>query len=207
MFSKFLNLKPEKQEKILEAAIREFADKGFEKASTNEIVREAGISKGILFHYFKSKKTLFLFVYDYAVDLCMEEFLKKVDEEERDIFVKLRQVSSVKIELVNKYSSIFKFLEVAVGEQCNEIKNEIEERDIKLSESSYSKMFNNIDVSKFRDGVDVSRAMNIIMWTLNGLGTSYQQSAKASVDKRIDYEKAFGAMDGYIDILKNAFYK
>jgi TetR/AcrR family transcriptional regulator len=207
MFSKFLNLKPEKQEKILEAAIREFADKGFEKASTNEIVREAGISKGILFHYFKSKKTLFLFVYDYAVDLCMEEFLKKVDEEERDIFVKLRQVSSVKIELVNKYSSIFKFLQVAVGEQCNEIKNEIEERNIKHSESSYSKLFNNIDVAKFRDGVDVSKAMNIIMWTLNGLGTSYQENVKVSVDKHIDYDKAFGEMDVYIDILKNAFYK
>ena len=53
MFSKFLNLKPEKQEKILEVAIREFADKGFEKSSTNEIVKGAGISKGILFHYFQ----------------------------------------------------------------------------------------------------------------------------------------------------------
>ena len=66
MFSKFLNLKPEKQERILEAAIKEFADKGFEKASTNEIVKEAGISKGILFHYFQNKKKLFLFVFDYC---------------------------------------------------------------------------------------------------------------------------------------------
>ena len=78
MFSKFLNLKPEKQEKILEAAIREFADKGFEKASTNEIIKEAGISKGILFHYFQNKKNLFLFVYDYSVELCMDEFLKRL---------------------------------------------------------------------------------------------------------------------------------
>lgn len=207
MFSKFLNVKVEKQQKILEATIKEFADKGFEKASTNEIIKEAGISKGILFHYFTNKKTLFLFAYDYAVELCMEEFFKKVDEEERDIFAKLRQVSSFKLELVNKHPSIFKFLEVAVGEQCNEIKNEIEERNIKLSESSYSKVFNNIDVSKFRDGVDVSRVMNIIMWTLNGLGTSYQQNARTSVVKHIDYEKIFGEIDIYIDIFKNAFYK
>ena len=70
---------------------------------------------------------------------------------------------------MHKYPSIFKFFEVAIGEECAEVKSEIEERKKKLTESNYSKVFNNIDVSKFRDGVDVSRAINIIMWTLEGL--------------------------------------
>ncbi len=208
MFSKFLNLSLQKQEKILEAAIREFADKGFSKASTNEIVKEAGISKGILFHYFQNKKNLFLFAYDYASKLCMDEFFKKVDEEERDILYKLRQISSFKLELVQKHPSIFKFLQAAVLEQCIEVKNEIEERNKKLSESSYSKMFNNIDVSKFREGVDISRVINIIMWTLDGLATSKQQKVKALDTKgEIDYEKTFGEIDAYLDIFKNCFYK
>ena len=73
MYSKFLNLKPEKQEKIIEVAIKEFADKGFEKASTNEIVKEAGISKGILFHYLKIKN-LFLYVYDYSMNFAWMNF-------------------------------------------------------------------------------------------------------------------------------------
>jgi AcrR family transcriptional regulator len=207
MFSKFLNLKPEKQEKILEAAIREFAGKGFEKASTNEIVKEAGISKGILFHYFQNKKNLFLFVYDYFMELCMDEFYKKVDMDERDIFAKLRQISSFKLELMYKYPMIFKFFEVVIGEECNEVKNEIEERKKKLIESNYSKVFNNIDVSKFRDNVDVSRAMNIILWTLEGLGESELQKAKTTVSKKANYEKIFTEMDIYIDIFKNSFYK
>ena len=207
MFSKFLNLKPEKQEKILEAAIREFAGKGFEKASTNEIVKEAGISKGILFHYFQNKKNLFLFVYDYFMELCMYEFYKKVDMDERDIFAKLRQISSFKMELMYKYPMIFKFFEVVIAEECNEVKNEIEERKKKLIESNYSKVFNNIDVSKFRDNVDVSRAMNIILWTLEGLGESELQKAKTTVSKKANYEKIFAEMDIYIDIFKNSFYK
>ena len=252
MFSKFLNLKIEKQEKILEATIREFADKGFEKASTNEIVKEAEISKGILFHYFQNKKNLFLFAFDYFIDLCLDEFYKKVDLEEKDFFEKLRQISSFKLHLVHKYPDIFKFFEVAIGEESAEIKNEIEERDffeklrqissfkldlvhkypgifkffevaigeessevkseiekrkIKLTESNYSKVFNNIDMSKFADGVDVSRAINIIMWTLEGLGTSELQKAKASETKRLDYEKVFSEMDIYIDMFKKCFYK
>ncbi|MFT5872549.1 MAG: TetR/AcrR family transcriptional regulator [Clostridium sp.] len=207
MFSKFLNINSEKQERILEAAIREFADKGFEKASTNEIVKEAGISKGILFHYFKNKKNLFLFTFDYSLELCMDEFFKKVDLEEKDFFGKLRQISSYKLELVNKYPGIFKFFEVVIGEECIEIKNEIGERKKKLTDSNYSKVFNNIDVSKFRDGVDVSRSINIIMWTLEGLGTSELKKAKTSESKQINYEKTFAEMDIYMDIFKKWFYK
>jgi TetR/AcrR family transcriptional regulator len=207
MFSKFLNLKIEKQEKILQATIREFADKGFERASTNEIVKEAEISKGILFHYFQNKKNLFLFAFDYFVDLCMDEYYKKVDLEETDFFEKLRQISSFKLELVHKYPSIFKFFEVAIGEECTEVKSEIEKRKKKLTESHYSKVFNNIDMSKFADGVDVSRAINAIMWTFEGLGTSELQKAKASETKRLDYEKVFGEMDIYIDMFKSCFYK
>lgn len=207
MFSKFLNLKQEKQEKILEAAIREFADKGFEKASTNEIVKEAEISKGILFHYFQNKKNLFLFVYDHFMELCMDEFYKKVNMDERDIFIKLRQISSFKLELMYKYPMIFKFFEAAISEECNEVRSEIEERKKRLIESNYSKVFNNIDVSKFRHGVDVSRSMNVILWTLEGLGESELQKAKSTVSKLVDYEKVFAEMDIYIDIFKNCFYK
>lgn len=207
MFSKFLNLKSEKQERILQAAIVEFGDKGFEKASTNEIVKQAGISKGILFHYFQNKKKFYLFVYDYSVELCMDEFYQKVDFEERDFFEKLRQISSFKLELVHKYPGIFKFFEGAIGEECTEVKSEIEQRKKKLTESNYSKVFNNIDKSKFADGVDIGRAINIIMWTLEGLGTSELQMVKVFKTKGLDYEKIFHEMDVYIDIFKNCFYK
>jgi TetR/AcrR family transcriptional regulator len=207
MFAKFLNLALDKQEKILEAAISEFADKGFDRASTNEIVKKAGISKGILFHYFKSKKNLFLYVYDYSSNLCMDEIFEKVDHGQNDIFMKLRQVYSFKLEILNKYPSIFKYLERAVGEESNEVKSEIEERNKKLSKSSYSKIFNNIDITKFRDGVDINRVINIITWTLEGLGTSERQKAKASETNQINYEKISGEIDIYVEMLRSCLYK
>ena len=57
--SEFLNQDDQRKDRILEAALIEFADKGYKKASTNTIVREAGVSKGLLFHYYKSKKDLY----------------------------------------------------------------------------------------------------------------------------------------------------
>ena len=43
IYSKFNNLKLEKQEQIINAAIKEFVQSGFDKASTNEIVKRANI--------------------------------------------------------------------------------------------------------------------------------------------------------------------
>ncbi|RJX29690.1 MAG: TetR/AcrR family transcriptional regulator [Desulfurivibrio sp.] len=60
----FSNLPPEKQEKIVAAAVREFARHGYRKASSNTIVREAGIAKGSLYQYFRNKEVLFVFIFE-----------------------------------------------------------------------------------------------------------------------------------------------
>ena len=52
---------------ILEAARRVFARKGFAKAGIGEIAREAGIAKGTVYLYFRSKDA----VYWAALGFCM----------------------------------------------------------------------------------------------------------------------------------------
>jgi len=86
MYDKFLSLEPDKQEKIINAAMKEFAEKGYTQASTNEIVREAGISKGLLFHYFSNKKQLFFFLHDYALEIATDKFYDGFDPDENDFF-------------------------------------------------------------------------------------------------------------------------
>jgi AcrR family transcriptional regulator len=55
----FRNLADDKRERVLRAAAAEFADRSYNEASMNSLVREAGISKGSLFQYFKTKLDLF----------------------------------------------------------------------------------------------------------------------------------------------------
>jgi AcrR family transcriptional regulator len=55
---RFEKLAPEKRERILEAAGREFAARGYENASLNRILEEAGISKGAAYYYFEDKADL-----------------------------------------------------------------------------------------------------------------------------------------------------
>ena len=50
MNNRFFELPKEKQDRFINAALQIFAKNGYKKASTDEIVKAASISKGLLFH-------------------------------------------------------------------------------------------------------------------------------------------------------------
>jgi AcrR family transcriptional regulator len=62
----------ERKDDVLEAAIVEFAERGLEGTSTEDIARRAGISQPYLFRLFGTKKELF----KAAVSRCMLETLE-----------------------------------------------------------------------------------------------------------------------------------
>ena len=55
-----------KRRQIADAAVDEFAARGYSRASMNAVVKAAGISKGSLFHYFRTKGDLFAGIVDAA---------------------------------------------------------------------------------------------------------------------------------------------
>ncbi|RSM84095.1 TetR family transcriptional regulator [Amycolatopsis sp. WAC 01375] len=57
-----------KRRAILDAAAGCFAMKGFEKTTTAEICRAAGISTGSLFHYFPNKRAVFVGIFEQDAD-------------------------------------------------------------------------------------------------------------------------------------------
>lgn len=52
--------KEERRNEILGAALEVFIEKGYDKASMDDIVRASGLSKGTLYWYFKNKEALFV---------------------------------------------------------------------------------------------------------------------------------------------------
>ncbi len=68
----FQTLDQQKRDRILTAALEEFAANGYRHASVNAIVKKAGISKGSLFWYFRSKSLLFSAIVDAAVEKVKE---------------------------------------------------------------------------------------------------------------------------------------
>jgi AcrR family transcriptional regulator len=87
----FEKISLEKQRKILESAVTEFAGKGFSEANINVIAKNAGISIGSMYNYFESKENLFLAVVDYGYKE-LENALSTVDLGKGDIFDKFEML-------------------------------------------------------------------------------------------------------------------
>ncbi len=208
MISKFLSLNQDKQERILNAAAQEFAQKGYATASTNEIVKAAGISKGLLFHYFNNKKDLYLFLYNHFVDVLMHEFFANLEDTEQDIFLKIKKIMLLKSQLMKRHPEIFNFMMSAYMEDSTEVKNDLDQRHSEMLQNSYSTIFSKFDPSLFKEGTDVKRAINIILWTLEGFSNQVLEKAKlTSGGTDGDFSAEFKEADLYIDMLRDTFYK
>ena len=64
MNEKFFSLPEEKQQAIINAGFRVFSKNTYKKSPVSEIAAEAGISKSLLFYYFRNKKELYLFLWE-----------------------------------------------------------------------------------------------------------------------------------------------
>ena len=77
-FEAFEKLSDDKKELILSAGMKEFSQKPYKEASTDSITKACGISKGLLFHYFGSKKAF----YFYCLESAMEKLTAQAQSKE-----------------------------------------------------------------------------------------------------------------------------
>ena len=77
-FEAFKKLSADKKELILSAGMKEFSQKPYKEASTDSITKACGISKGLLFHYFGSKKAF----YFYCLESAMEKLTAQAQSKE-----------------------------------------------------------------------------------------------------------------------------
>ncbi|SET42544.1 transcriptional regulator, TetR family [Natronincola peptidivorans] len=93
-------LKDEMRDRILEAAVKEFKDKGFKNASMRSMAKNAGMTVGNMYRYFENKEALFSTIvtpaFDMVVDLINEHNHPDFNEE-TDAFVEFMADSIVTI--------------------------------------------------------------------------------------------------------------
>lgn len=204
--SRFLNLDTEKKQRIINAAMNEFISSGYERASTNEIVKEAKISKGSLFHYFNNKKDLYLFLFEYSIDVSYQIF-ERMDWSETDILIRFKQLVLIKFDIMKQYPEIFNFAKSVYEEQSKDVKDDIANKISQMNQSGYEKLYQNIDLTRFRDDIDVMKVIQIIQWTLEKLGETEYTKIKFKPIEEYNSENFIKEMEQYLDLMKRCFYK
>lgn len=121
MNEKFFDLAREKQDRMINGAIEVFAKNGYKHASTDDMVKAVGVSKGLWFHYFGSKEGIYIFVYDYCVKYMLLELSTIVNDAEKDYFELVKQIAKTKAKVMRSYPYLTIFLEEAAHESQPEI--------------------------------------------------------------------------------------
>lgn len=198
------NMDSEKRDRIINAALEEFSKNSFDKASTNTIVKNAGISKGLIFHYFNSKKSLHESLENYIIKTVVETLQDEIDWNETDFFNRLKHVAMIKGRLTLRYPSIFEFFtQIIKDKNYNEILDYQKNFAPGLMEKIY---IHNIDYSKFKPGLDMEKTMKIVGWVIEKYSTELLEKL-ATTGEKWDYAEINKNFDKYMDILKEAFYR
>ena len=117
MNENFFDMKKEKQDRIINGLLKGFGTYDYAHASTDEMVKAAGISKGLLFHYFGNKMGAYGFVYDYILRFWKMEQSEAVREEKSFMgYLEKREIARMK--MLNSYPFWNLFIE-----KCEEEKN------------------------------------------------------------------------------------
>jgi TetR/AcrR family transcriptional regulator len=105
----FENLSRAKQNRITEAAISEFSEKGYTGASINALVEILGIAKGSIFQYFGDKKGLFLFIFNKSTELVKERLRVIRDQTTNDnLLSRLEKSMNAGVSFIQDHPLIYK---------------------------------------------------------------------------------------------------
>ncbi len=87
----FNKISDEKRKKILDAAIMEFSERGFESANVNNIAQKAGISVGSVYKYFNNKEDLFLTIIHFGVEM-LKRVLQEIMQSNEDLESRIEKI-------------------------------------------------------------------------------------------------------------------
>lgn len=200
MNDKFFDLKKEKQDRMINAALKIFALNGYNHASTDDIVKEAGISKGLLFHYFINKIGLYSFIFDYSVRYISLEMTSTVDKADNDYFGLYTQIMASYTNVMKSYPYMVAFVNSVQDENVVEALKEISDKKnaVKAKVREYIDYAN---TSYVHSGTDISRLDDIIAYTSEAV----LKKSLATNDQRP--ELFYDEMKKYLLTLKQASYR
>ena len=208
MIDQFKKLPSAEQQKLIDVCLEEFGEKGYERASTNVIVKNAGIPKGTLFYYFESKKNLFLFLLDIAVEDYVAYIETRSAPLPADLFERLMHLSSARLRFAAHAPKVYKFLFKTLLNIPDGLKGDLQSRFHQYAQGNQQLLRTGLDVSRLRDGISIEQVLALLNIFMEGLLAGHSvQLAKMAADETIPYvEKLIEESKKYFDLIKQGVY-
>lgn len=207
--SHFENLPEKEQQLILDACIEEFSQRPYRQASTNAIVKKAGIPKGTLFYFFGSKRGLFIYIFDRALKRYLDFYFSRAVDLPSDLFERIFAISHIRMEFMLAEPELYRLFFSALIEMPEEIRQEFQGRFADYALQSRKLLMEGLDRSRFRDGVDIERAIEMIQLFSEGILNRYSEKIKSMgpAQSLVFIEGLEQEIRGYFEMIKTGVYR
>ncbi len=215
-YESFENLDEAKKLNIINAGFKVFAEYGYSKASVEEIVKTAGISKGSLFYYFETKKNFYLHLYLY----CGEQLERIIDSPGpdgtpaymvyTDFFERLNAIQLLKMKVTVDYPYMANFMKKVVFDTATDIKEEITKINERYTKERAMVFFQGLDYHKFKEGIEPMMVIQLLTWCSEGCANQVlmETKMKSSLQQsEPDFNKVVDLYNNYVRMFRNNFYK
>ena len=202
--NQFLNLEAEKQNRIIQAAITEFAQNTYVNASTNRIVKACGISKGSLFKYFTDKEDLYFFLLDTVLWEMLRDIESDVENLSTELFQRIIDYSALEISWYIKNPDKGRLIMSAVTEKDEEICSRMAERYGARGENIYYELLADIEGKNLK--IAKEKIAELLKWVLEGFNETFLKKADIKKESFEQLKENYiQELSNYIEILKTGF--
>lgn len=205
LYSRFEKLAEEKKQLILSVCIEEFSKMGYEKTSTDTITSRAGISKGILFHYFQNKKNLFLYIVDYCRQLIGNRIMDEIQNvATNDFFERIKEVILLKQRVQFEYMLETQLVTNALLHPPKGMEEDLQgmfQKNVDQYSEQYLEKL--LEKDLLQEYASPEKVVNLTMIALEHITNKYLNEFRAREGTFAEiYEKITPEIDEYITLIK-----
>lgn len=198
----------DRRERILDAALREFAEQGYDQGSTNAIAKAAGVAKGLIFHHFGNKQALYVAVVERAVARVTAQYERERAESSNDIFERLLGGMVHENELMRAYPLEYRLIGEAFYSRVSPLPEPVRQKYEAFGRGELERMLlDGVDASRLRPGVSLEQVAELIHLIVDAMTRRVQLEAPGSPSWDDQVTEFYRQLGDYLDIIRNGAYR
>lgn len=150
----------DKHKRILQAAIKVFAQNGFYNSKVSEIAKEAGVADGTIYLYFKNKDDILISLFEEEMEIIIQNMKHEI-EKGKDPFEKLKRFALVQLNSKKQNPELAAIMEIELRQSSKFMKEYVNKKFIEYLKiiSSIIKEGQELGIIKKElDSIVISRA-------------------------------------------------
>lgn len=164
-----------KRELILEAALKQFAEVGYDKATMQSIAKRAGVGKGTTYEYFPSKEALFMEVISSRLNEILNMFKAQI-QSPGPVREKIERLYAKYAELYDTETDLKKILSNDLGHIPKQYHDYFKKKHIELIEAIATVIHKGIEDGEI-GRVDSNLAATVITASMSTLAVYAETSS------------------------------